>query len=164
MHTSLSISLVTIFGCVFAVPVPVPQDAQASNTAMAEASAASTAAQTAAASNPINGLLAGLVMVPIIGQSVSAISGVLTDFESVLAKTLNVDTTEDGASGCKDMTVIFARGTTEPGNVGLVTGPPFFDALTAMIGRNSVEVQGVEYPASIEGFLQGGDTTGSQTM
>lgn len=163
MHTSLvSFTAITISGCVYAAPVP--QDAQASNTTMVAATAASTAAQIADASNPINGLLAGLGMVPIIGQSVTTISGVLTDFESVLAKTLNVDVTENGVSRCKDMTVVFARGTTEPGNVGLVTGPPFFDAITSIIGAKSMEAQGVEYPASIEGFLQGGDATGSQTM
>ena len=162
MYTSLSVAFITIFGCVHAVPVS--QDAQASNTTMAQAAAASTAAQTADASNPINGLLAALGTVPIIGESVTAISSLLTDFESTLAAVLNVDTTENGVSGCKDMTVIFARGTTEPGNVGLVTGPPFFDALTAMIGSNSLDIQGVDYPASIEGFLLGGDATGSQTM
>ena len=163
MHTSLvSLTFLALFGYIYAVPVP--QDAQTSNTTTVAAAAASTAVQTADASNPINGLLAGLGMIPIIGQSITAISGVLTSFEVVLAKTLNVDTTENGDSGCKAMTVIFARGTTEPGNVGLVTGPPFFDALSAIIGANSMEVQGVEYPASIEGFLLGGDATGSQTM
>ena len=62
------------------------------------------------------------------------------------------------------MTVIFARGTTEPGNVGLATGPPFFDALTAMVGAKSLAIQGVDYSASIEGFLEGGDPAGSQEM
>lgn len=115
-------------------------------------------------SSPINGLLAALVGSPIIGADVTAISGALTTFEAGLATTLNVDTTQNGGSGCVAMTVIFARGTTEPGNVGLVAGPPFFDALTAMLGNNAVDVQGVDYPSSIEGFLEGGDPQGSQTM
>lgn len=60
--------------------------------------------------------------------------------------------------------MIFARGTTEPGNVGLVAGPPFFDALSQMMGADQVTVQGVDYGASIEGFLVGGDQAGSQKM
>jgi Cutinase len=164
MYTPLPVAFITVFVCVYASPVP--QDAQAPNRAIAAAPAASTAAQTTDASNPIGGLLADLDMIPIIGQSVTAISDVLTTVESTLATALNFDTTEnsDGAAGCKDMTVIFARGTTEPGNVGLVTGPPFFDALSAMIGQNSISIQGVDYPASIEGFLEGGDAAGSQAM
>lgn len=31
-------------------------------------------------------------------------------------------------------------------------------------GAKSVDVQGVDYSASIEGFLEGGDPAGSQTM
>ena len=149
--------MITIVGSVYAVPVP--QDTQAGNT-----TAISTDPHGSSSSNPINGLLAGVVMIPIIGASVTAISNVLTTFEAGLAVTLNVQTTQTGATGCKDMTVIFARGTTEPGNVGLLTGPPFFDALSTMIGANSMEIMGVDYPASIEGFLQGGDAMGSQTM
>jgi cutinase len=111
----------------------------------------------------INMILAGVGKLPGVGQSIDAISGVLTKFEATLATTLKVDTTEDNTA-CAAMTVIFARGTTEPGNVGLVTGPPFFDAIQAMMGSKAVAVQGVNYPASIEGFLQGGDAAGSQTM
>jgi Cutinase len=160
MQTIISIALITIFGSVYAVPVP--QDTQATNiTAISTDSHGSGGSSS---SNPINSLLAGVGMVPIIGASVTAISDVLTTFEAGLAASLNVDTTQNGAAGCKDMTVIFARGTTESGNVGLLTGPPFFDALSAMIGADSMEVLGVDYPASIEGFLQGGDATGSQTM
>ncbi|KAH8667578.1 cutA, cutinase A [Tricladium varicosporioides] len=62
------------------------------------------------------------------------------------------------------MTVVFARGTTEPGNVGLLAGPEFFDALTDMLGAKNVDVVGVEYGATIEGFLQGGDKQGSALM
>jgi cutinase len=100
---------------------------------------------------------------PGIGQSITAISGALTSFETTIGAVLHVDETENGGA-CTAMAVIFARGTTEPGNVGLVTGPPFFKALEGMIGAKALSVQGVEYPASIEGFLQGGDAAGSQTM
>jgi cutinase len=74
------------------------------------------------------------------------------------------DTENDLTNGspCKAMTVIFARGTTETGNVGTLTGPPFFSALKDAAGAANVAVQGVDYPASIPGFLAGGDATGSQ--
>jgi hypothetical protein len=49
---------------------------------------------------------------------------------------------------CTAMTVIFARGTGETGNVGTVSGPPMFRALRQKLGNNKVTVQGVDYPAS----------------
>jgi cutinase len=70
-----------------------------------------------------------------------------------------------GGGACKKMTVLFARGTTEPGNMGLVAGPPFVSALAAMAGgAGNVAVQGVEYPADVPGFLIGGDKKGSALM
>jgi cutinase len=70
-----------------------------------------------------------------------------------------------GGGGCKAMTVLFARGTTEPGNMGLVAGPPFVSAIGAMMGgAANVAVQGIEYPADIPGFLAGGDKAGSALM
>ncbi|KAK4695129.1 cutinase, partial [Lecanoromycetidae sp. Uapishka_2] len=66
---------------------------------------------------------------------------------------------------CKDFTLIFARGTTENGNIGDIVGPPFVAALTSMLGSSRVAVQGVNnYPADIAGFLAGGSATGSQDM
>lgn len=71
---------------------------------------------------------------------------------------------QDGlAAGCQSMIVIFARGTTEGGNVGTIAGPPFFQSLATQVGGN-LAVQGVEYPADIPGFLAGGDANGSQMM
>ncbi|KAK1712011.1 cutinase [Colletotrichum lupini] len=71
---------------------------------------------------------------------------------------------QDGlAAGCQSMIVIFARGTTEGGNVGTIAGPPFFQSLATQVG-GSLAVQGVEYPADIPGFLAGGDANGSQMM
>ena len=147
------VTLITIFGSVYAVPVS--QDTQTSNTA---------SSNDESSSSPVNGLLAAIGMLPGIGEEITAISGALTTFEASFATALNVQTTQNAAAGCKDMTVIFARGNTETGNVGLVTGPPFFDALSSIIGANSMTVQGVDYSASIERFLQGRDVTGSQTM
>jgi cutinase len=68
-----------------------------------------------------------------------------------------------GGGGCKAMTVLFARGTTELGNMGSVAGPPFVSAIGAMMGGN-VAVQGIEYPADVPGFLVGGDKAGSALM
>jgi cutinase len=68
-----------------------------------------------------------------------------------------------GGGGCKAMTVLFARGTTELGNMGSVAGPPFVSAIGGMMGGD-VAVQGIEYPADVPGFLIGGDKAGSALM
>ena len=114
-------------------------------------------------SSTINGLLADLANLPGLNDSISDMF--LTTLESDLAAADDIQTTQNGLSNgiCTAMTVIFARGTTEPGNVGVLTAP-FFDALESMLGTGEVTVQRVDYPASIEGFLEGGDPTGSQTM
>ena len=65
--------------------------------------------------------------------------------------------------GCKPITVIFARGTIELGNVGALVGPPFFDHLNRLIGADNIAVQGVDYPATVAGYLGGGDPGGAQT-
>ncbi|KAF6840858.1 cutinase [Colletotrichum plurivorum] len=90
---------------------------------------------------------------------------------------------------CPDVAILFARGTNEPGefvflggddfdrmmkeqilmaagNVGFLTGPPFFDALrTYMNGSGSVVVQGVnDYPAQPADFFVGGSKKGAAFM
>jgi len=76
------------------------------------------------------------------------------------------DTRNDLTNGtpCKALTILFARGTGETGNVGALTGPPFFSAVAAKIGTSNVAVQGIDYPADIPGFLEGGDPRGSALM
>ncbi|KAL1795154.1 hypothetical protein ACET3X_006970 [Alternaria dauci] len=72
----------------------------------------------------------------------------------------------DGTA-CRPITVIFARGTTQPGNVGEAgsEGPTFFNALAARVGGISrLAIQGVNYPANVLGFLAGGDAAGATTM
>ena len=65
---------------------------------------------------------------------------------------------------CQPLTLIYARGTTEPGNVGKSLGPTYFTALVAATNSTKLAVQGVDYPASIFGFLEGGDPHGSVVM
>nr|OQO27688.1 hypothetical protein B0A51_04454 [Rachicladosporium sp. CCFEE 5018] len=65
---------------------------------------------------------------------------------------------------CRAITVIFARGTFESGNVGTIVGPPFFQALANSTGAGKIAVQGVAYPADVAGFNMGGDAGGSRNM
>ncbi|KAH7077411.1 cutinase precursor [Paraphoma chrysanthemicola] len=81
---------------------------------------------------------------------------------AALTSSTQNDVTNGGA--CKPMTVLFARGTTETGNMGTVAGPPFVSAIGSMMGAGNVAVQGIEYPANIPGFLAGGDKGGSALM
>jgi hypothetical protein len=51
------------------------------------------------------------------------------------------------------------------GNVGILTGPPFFAAMAEyMNGTNQIAIQGVDYPADIAGFLAGGSPAGVAVM
>ncbi|POS83275.1 hypothetical protein EPUL_005707, partial [Erysiphe pulchra] len=65
---------------------------------------------------------------------------------------------------CASVGVVFARGTTEPGSVGTLAGPPFFDALKNKLGGGDIAIQGVNYPASVSGFLAGGSPAGASEM
>ncbi|KAM0329876.1 hypothetical protein ACHAQA_004041 [Verticillium albo-atrum] len=67
---------------------------------------------------------------------------------------------------CRRVTLIYARGTTQDGNVGdaAAVGPVFFNNLASQIGAANLAVQGVAYPANVFGFLAGGDAGGSRTL
>ncbi|KAF3039712.1 hypothetical protein E8E12_004579 [Didymella heteroderae] len=72
----------------------------------------------------------------------------------------------DGTA-CRPISVIYARGTSQAGNVGdaAAVGPLFFNQIASRVGGTSqLAIQGVTYSASVAGFLQGGDPTGSTTM
>ena len=53
------------------------------------------------------------------------------------------------ADPCRDVEVVFARGTGEPPGVG-VTGQAFVDSLRAQTGGKSVDVYAVSYPATAD--------------
>jgi cutinase len=78
-------------------------------------------------------------------------------------------TAKDVENGiCKPVTLIFARGSTETGNMGTVVGPPLANAMMAALGAGQVAVQGVNYPADIPGAVTGAldpkDAAGSKNM
>ncbi len=52
-------------------------------------------------------------------------------------------------SSCSDVEVVFARGTFEAPGVG-ATGQAFVDALNARLGGKTMNVYGVDYPASLD--------------
>ncbi|KAF3035401.1 hypothetical protein E8E12_001045 [Didymella heteroderae] len=68
---------------------------------------------------------------------------------------------ENGVKGgtcCTDITIVFARGTGEPGNMGIISGPPMVKAIRSKLGADRVTVQGVDYAASAAGNANlGGD-------
>jgi cutinase len=116
---------------------------------------------------PLNVFL-GLLLdyLPAINGPVEAVSGILTSFEQLLAFLTQQKTTYNELDGaCKEFTVLFARGTTEPGNVGILVGPPFFEALREKVGSRRLAIQGVNgYDADVEGYLDGGDAGGITMM
>lgn len=65
---------------------------------------------------------------------------------------------------CRKVTVIFARGTTEAGNIGALVGPSLECALDSRLGANTVAFQGVDYPADVAGYLAGGSAAGGSTL
>lgn len=79
--------------------------------------------------------------------------------------TTYADQLVDGTA-CRDVTVIYARGTDQEGNIGEPTdvGPEFLDDLAVLVGTNSLAAQGVNYSADVDGFEEGGDPAGSALM
>ncbi|KAI9172124.1 putative cutinase 1 [Paramyrothecium foliicola] len=68
--------------------------------------------------------------------------------------------------GCKPVIMLFARGSTEIGNMGTVCGPPTAQGIKANFGADQVAVEGIEYGALLStNFLPGGaDPRGIQQM
>ncbi|KAJ5089218.1 cutinase-domain-containing protein [Penicillium argentinense] len=68
-----------------------------------------------------------------------------------ISSLLGSGSTENGVTqnkGCQPLTFIFARGSTEMGNMGSIVGPPVAQQLNSLL-NNKVTVQGVTYDAGI---------------
>ncbi len=90
--------------------------------------------------------------------------------ENSMSSFLEINTvrnlTSDFPDVCPDVTMIFGKGTSEIGNVGMLVGPEFFNAVETMLSARNMTfgVQGIQYNASPDGFLAGGDSDGSTKM
>jgi cutinase len=146
-------ALLPFFLGTLASPLPVPADP---SSLLIERNA------------PLNQFLSVLVdYLPAINETLSDASNVITDLDTVLADFLGLQTTYNqlGSGSCTAYTVLFARGTSESGNVGVLVGPPLFMALQSLMKPSDLTIQGVNnYAANIEGYLAGGDPAGSAEM
>jgi cutinase len=115
-----------------------------------------TTALTPRVSASTNALLALVASLFPVNLAVQDVGDVITDAETGFAAVLGYPTPENALE----------RGTTEPGDVGALVGPPFFDSVRAQLpGGKTLAVQGVDdYAADIPGFLEGGEAAGSQRM
>ncbi|KAG8409559.1 hypothetical protein J3459_017385 [Metarhizium acridum] len=108
----------------------------------------------------LNAFLAAIVEIFPVNVPVNGICTALGIGETALAAAFGLKVNAN-RRGCADVTVVFARGTCDPGNVGTLVGPPFFGALEAAIGSSkSVAIQGVEYPATVDGYLRADPAAG----
>ncbi|KAI0993453.1 hypothetical protein K3495_g14731 [Podosphaera aphanis] len=74
---------------------------------------------------------------------------------------------ENGLNGpCKAVTIIYARGTAEPGNVGDEgsPGPAWFAEMRNSMGEMNLAIQGVNYSGDLFGYFLGGDPVGSKRL
>lgn len=87
-----------------------------------------------------------------VNVGIADICDVLTAGELTLGNTFGLSST-DNSNGCSDVTLLFARGTCDPGNVGVLVGPPFINALQSALGSTSLSVQGLNYDASVANYV-----------
>lgn len=102
------------------------------------------------------------------GLAVAAPARVPATGSHLVRRNYTTDTSNQLTDGtaCRAVTVIYARGTWEDGNVGTAdeVGLETFNNLAALIGEDNLALQGVDYPANVVGFEEGGDPDGSQLM
>lgn len=60
------------------------------------------------------------------------------------------------SGGCRPVIFIWARGSTQDGNMGYSPGPQTADGLKSRLGASNVAAQGFEYPASLLDNLRAG--------
>ncbi|TLD06037.1 uncharacterized protein PgNI_08591 [Pyricularia grisea] len=92
-------------------------------------------------------------------------TGVLEN-RQLLAGRVGATAKEFTNGGCKQIIMIFARGSTEIGNMGVICGPQTANGVKSAFGASNVAVEGVDYAAGLTtNFLRGGaDPAGISEM
>ncbi|KAH9210756.1 cutinase [Leptodontidium sp. 2 PMI_412] len=100
----------------------------------------------------------------IVFSSLLALTSALVPLPIEERQAVQVSRNDLTTGACRRVTVIFGRGSGQPGNVGSIVGPPFFDALVSRLGASNVAIQGVNYPASYEEAAAGGSKEGTANL
>lgn len=101
--------------------------------------------------------------------AIKTADAIISKAESAIGTLIGVqETRHDLLDGrCGDVMVIFARGTGEPGNIGALVAPEFYDKLVSALDGKTVSMQGIEsnaYPAVVADYFTGGSETGAEAM
>ncbi|KAL8393823.1 hypothetical protein RB595_003541 [Gaeumannomyces hyphopodioides] len=77
-------------------------------------------------------------------------------------QTVGMEANEFKNGGCKDIVLLFARGSTQSGNMGEQPGPNLANAMKARFNGSRVAAQGVPYSALLLGNLASGGAMGAE--
>ncbi|GAM89458.1 hypothetical protein ANO11243_074960 [Dothideomycetidae sp. 11243] len=97
---------------------------------------------------------------------VSSIAGLVAAAPTAVVKRQSFTTSNQLSGPCRPITLVFARGTGEPGNIGDIIGPELEAGLASHYGASNLATQGVNYAASLTGNFDAGgcDPNGIATM
>lgn len=91
-------------------------------------------------------LTALLNHLPNINVAINDATSIITNLDNLLAKLIGATTTQNqfrSGGPCAEYTLIWARGTSEPGNMGVLVGPPLVWALQDVVGTSGLTIQGL---------------------
>ncbi|KAK8045449.1 cutinase [Apiospora rasikravindrae] len=85
-------------------------------------------------------------------------------YEAEILATVGTTANEFLDGGCRDVVLVFARGTGQSGNMGDMPGPALANALKSALGDARVAAQGVAYSASLLGNLNSGGAPANEAQ
>ncbi|KLU92247.1 cutinase [Magnaporthiopsis poae ATCC 64411] len=81
----------------------------------------------------------------------------------VARQTVGTEANEFKNGPCRDIVLLFARGSTQDGNMGQQPGPDLANAMKAKFGADRVAAQGMSYAAILAGNLAEGGATSMES-